>query len=130
MRSRTSGPLSLLTGSLVVLTAPVQAQAQTASHPQRTLTCRDGDATLVFGFDGKGGAVVIRREGRDLAAFPDLQEKDWSVRVVVEQGAPMLRLTNVRGAALTVPALTKTVGKLTWNDPPGAQADLLCDLAS
>lgn len=119
---------ALLRLAVGLLAAPV-AVAQPAGEPWRGLTCTDGGDTIAFRFDGRGGATLSRLEGRRVAAFPDLNVPDWTVRLVAGPGGPRIHVANARGALLTVGSSERPVGRMTWNHPPGARADLLCDVA-
>lgn len=111
---------------LLLTLAASAASAQTGAGAAPTVVaCQDGLNHLDFAFDGKGGATLTRLEGPEITRFPDLAPRDWRVRLVREDGAPRFHIENARGARLSIDT-GLAVGRLTWNEPRGAKADLVC----
>lgn len=116
-------------GSLLTAFLPALAtMAQAPTPSKRSMICEEGANQIEFLFDGKGGAILTRIKGPEIRHFRDLHERDWTVRVVREDGVMKIHVANARGALLSVLAAPETSGRLTWNDPPGAKADYLCKI--
>jgi hypothetical protein len=120
--------LLLITLASFAVCGPTGSAFTQTKEPIRNLKCWQGGNHLEFSFDGKGGATLTKIEGPAIVMFEDLKETEWSARTVVENGVASIHVANKRGALLSIYAARKTLGRLTWNNPPESKSDVICDM--
>lgn len=114
--------------ALAVVLSAFAAAAQAPAPSKRALTCEEGVNRIEFLLDGKG-ATLTRIEGPEITRFPDLAEREWTVQVVQEDGVLKFHIANARGALMSIVIAPKTLGRMTWNNPPDSKADFLCEIS-
>ncbi|SDP55722.1 hypothetical protein SAMN05443582_1064 [Phyllobacterium sp. OV277] len=127
MRMQTTLPVTLILAVAFGTIGPTLAQTK---NPVHTLKCWEGGNRLEFSFDGKGNATLTQLAGPAITLFEDLKDPQWTVRTVSENGVPRIHIANKHGALLSIYVARKTLGQLTWNNPAGSKADVLCDVDS